>query len=155
MSFNQLSAHIMQGYAVPTYSVYCQLNFFLTCVHMMNFFLHTVPFPTVTVILNNQKLGQLSPTLLGSVTTVRGVNSTINIVWYSGNGTELQRVNDATPAITNNSYVYMDTYRVSSHLSIDLNGKVYSCEAVINSDPVIRANNTITLDVIGEMCIQT
>ena len=145
----------MQGYAIPKYSVYSQLKFFLTCVHMMNFFLHTVPIPTVTVTLNNQILGQLSPTLQGSVTTVRGVNSSINIVWYSGNGTELKRVNDAMPAVTNNSYVYMDIYRVSSQLSIDLNGKVYSCEAVINTDPVIRTNNTITLDVIGEMYIQT
>ena len=123
---------------------------------MMILFLHTVPIPIVTVtLLGDQTLDQLSPTLLCSVTTVRGVNSSINIVWYSSNGTRLQRVNDAIPAITNNLYVYMDTYMVSSQLSIGFDGKVYSCEAVIDSDPVIRTNNTIVLNVIGEMCMQT
>ena len=87
-----------------------------------------------------------------SMTTVRGVNSSINIVWYSGSGTELQRVNGTTPTITNNLYVYMDTYRVSSQLNIDLNGKAYSCEAEIDSDPVIRNNNIISLDVQLSEC---
>ena len=153
---NYISMSAMQGYTVAMYVPYAlSVTVLYWHMHTWWFFLHTVPIPIVTVtLLGDQTLGQLSPTLLCSVTTVRGVNSSINIVWYSGNGTELQRVNDAKPAITNNSYVYMDTYRVSSQLNIDLNGKVYTCEAVIDSDPVIRTNNTITLDVIGEMCMQ-
>ena len=123
---------------------------------MMTLFLHTVPIPIVTVtLLGDQTLGQVSPTLLCSVTTVRGVNSNVDIVWYSSNGTRLQRVNDATPMIMDSSKVYMDTYMISSQLSIGFDGKVYLCEAVIDSDPVIRTNNTITLDVIGEMYMQT
>ena len=122
----------------------------------MILFLHSVPIPIVTVtLLGGQTLGQLSPTLLCSVTTVRGVNSNVDIVWYSSNGTRLQRVNDATPMIVDNSKVYMDTYMVSSQLSIGFDGKVYLCEVVIDSDPVIRTNNTIALDVIGEMYMQT
>ena len=131
-------------------------SFILTCVHMINFFLHTVPIPTVNVtLLGDQTLDQLSPTLQCSVITVRGVNSNVDIVWYSSNGTRLQRVNDATPMIMDYSKVYIDTYVVSSQLSIDFDGNVYLCEAVIDSDPKIRTNNTIALDVIGEMHIQT
>ena len=117
---------------------------------MMNF-LHTVPIPTVTVTLLNRRLDSSSPPMLQcEVTTVRGINSTVDIVW--SNGTELDRVR-ATPMTMNNLSIYVVTYTIAQQLTIELDGAVYSCEAVINSDPVVRTNNTITLDVIGEICI--
>ena len=113
-------------------------------------FLHTVPIPTVTVTLLNRTLGNPSPMLQCEVTTVRGINSTVDIVW--SNGTELDRV-CATPATMNNLSIYMETYMISPQLTVELDGEVFSCEAVINSDPVVRSINTTTLDVIGEICI--
>ena len=115
-------------------------------------FLHTVPIPTVTVTLLNRTLGSSSPVLQCEVTTVRGINSTVDIVW--SNGTELDRVH-AKPVTVNNLNIYMETYMVSSQLTTESDGDVFSCEAVINSDPVIRSSSTTTLDVIGEICIQT
>ena len=114
-------------------------------------FLHTVPIPTVTVTLLDWTLGASSLMLQCEVTTVRGINSTVDIVW-SNDTEELDRVS-TPPMIVNNLKVYMVTYVITQNLTTELDGAVYSCEAVINSDPVVRSINTATVDVIGEMCI--
>ena len=106
-----------------------------------------VPTPTVSVTaLNNQTVGQ-SLTLQCEVTTVRGITSGVDIVW-SSNGTVLRSINGAT-ATMGNPLIYIDSYNISL-LNTSHDGRVYECQAVINSSPSEMATDDITLDVIGK-----
>ena len=98
--------------------------------------------------LSNQRVGQ-SLTLQCEVTTVRGITSRVDIVW-SSDGTELERMSGV---IATTPLVYTDSYNISLLNTTD-DGRVYECEAVINSSPsAIATDNNITLDVIGEYLI--
>ena len=96
---------------------------------------------------DTQTVGQ-SLTLQCEVTTVRGITSRVAIVW-SSNGTVLRRMNDTTATTMDNSLVYTDSYNISQ-LSTTDEGRVIQCEVVINANPLVMANNSITLDVTGE-----
>ena len=107
----------------------------------------TVPIPSVAVTaLNNQTVGQ-SLTLQCEVTTVRGITSRMDIVWSSG-GTELQRMNNVSSTMMSNLLVYTNSYTISQ-LSTTDDGRGIQCEAVINVNPVIMANDSFTLNVAG------
>ena len=107
----------------------------------------TVPTPSITInTLNAQMVGQ-SLTLQCNVTTVRGITSRVDIVWRSG-GTELQRMNDVPSTMMSNSLVYADSYTISL-LSTTDDGRVIQCEVLINTNPIIMANNSFTLNVTG------
>ena len=95
---------------------------------------------------NTQIVGQ-SLTLQCEVTTVRGITSRVDIVWSSG-GTELERMNNVSSTTMDNSLVYTDSYTISQ-LSTTDEGRVIQCEVVINADPLVMANDSITLDVTG------
>ena len=58
---------------------------------------------------NTQTVGQ-SLTLQCEVTTVRGITSSVDIVWSSG-GTELERTNNVSSTTMDNSLVYTDSYQ--------------------------------------------
>ena len=94
-----------------------------------------------------QTVGQ-SLTLQCEVTTVRGITSRVDIVWSSG-GTELERMNDVSSTTMDNSLVYTDYYNISQLTTTD-DDRVIQCEGVINANPPIMANDSITLDVTGE-----
>ena len=112
-----------------------------------------VPLPTVNVTaLSNQTVGQ-SLTLQCEVTTVRGITSTVDIVWSSGS-MELNRTNDTTATLMGNSLVYTDSYNIPT-LNTSDNNRVIECEIVIDVDPVVTANGNIMLDVIGEYIVHT
>ena len=108
-----------------------------------------VPTPTVSVTnTSTQTVGQ-SLTLECEVTTVRGITSRVDIVW-SSDGTELERMNNVSSTTMDNSLVYTDSYTIPL-LSTTHDGRMYECEAVINSSPsAIMAMDNITLGVIGE-----
>ena len=67
---------------------------------------------------------------------------------WSSDGTELQRMNNVSSTTMDNSLVYTDSY-IISQLSTTDEGRVIQCEVVINADPLVMANNSITLDVTG------
>ena len=92
-------------------------------------------------------MGQ-SLTLQCEVTTVRGITSTVDIVW-SSDGTELERMNSVLSTTMDNSLVYTDSYTVSQLSTAD-DGRVIQCEIVINTSPSVMANDSITLDVTGK-----
>ena len=96
---------------------------------------------------NTQTVGQ-SLTLQCEVTTVRGITSKVDIVWSSG-GTELQRMDNVSSTMMSNSLVYTNSYTISQ-LSTTDDGRVIQCEVVINVNPEIVANDSITLDVTGK-----
>ena len=119
----------------------------IACMQLIVLFYITVPIPSVVVTApSNQTVGQ-SLTLQCNVTIVRGITSRVDIVWSSG-GTELQRMNNVSSTMMNNSLVYTNSYTISQ-LSTTDDGRVIQCEVVINANPKIRANYNYTLDVNG------
>jgi len=86
------------------------------------------------------------------VTAVRGITSSVNIVWSSGD-TELQRMNSVSLTTVNNSLVYSDTYNITQLVTTD-DGRVIRCEVVINTNPPVIASDDIVLDVTGMLELQ-
>ena len=108
----------------------------------------SVPTPIVNVTaLSNQTVGQ-SLTLQCELTTVRGITSTVDIVW-SSDGTELQRMGNVALYSVNDSLVYMETYS-NPLLNTTDDDRVIHCEVVINASPSVMASDSITLDVTGK-----
>jgi len=116
------------------------------CVCMCTFNAAPTPHLNVTV-LNTETVGQ-SLTLECSVTIVRGITSTVDIMW-SSDGTELERMEGVNvSSTTDNSVLYTDTYNISQ-LSTTDDGREYQCEVEINTSPPVMSNDSVTLDVIG------
>ena len=96
----------------------------------------TVPTPSVTVTtLNNQQVGD--PLLLEcNVTTVRGITSSVDIVWIT-NGEEVRF--NASKNIIDNSVMYRSIYNDSEILR---SNQTYQCSVKINVSPVVNATDT-------------
>ena len=63
---------------------------------------------------------------------------------------ELDRMDNVLNATTvGNLLVYTHSYMIPL-LNTNEDSRVYECEAVINSSPLVLARDNITLDVIGE-----
>ena len=123
----------------------------IACMQLIVLFYITVPTPSVAVTATNtQTVGQ-SLTLQCEVTAVRGITSRVDIVWSSG-GTVLQRMNNVSSTMMNNSLVYTNSYTISQ-LSTTDDGRMIQCEVVINTSPPVMAGNSITLDVTGMIII--
>ena len=98
---------------------------------------------------DNQTVGQ-SLTLQCEVTAVRGITSRVDIVWSNSNGGGILRTaNDVSSTTINNSLVYTDSYNISQLNTTD-EGRMIQCQVVINTDPLVIASESITLDVTGE-----
>ena len=99
------------------------------------------------IAVNNQTVGQ--PLILQcSVTTIRDINSRVDLVWISDD-TELERVEGVTSeSSTNNLAVYTDYY-IIPQLSITDNNSLYTCEVIINRSPLISASSNFTLYITG------
>ena len=108
----------------------------------------TVPTPSVTVTaLNTQIVGQ-PLTLTCNAVTVRGITSNLDIVWRRG-GNVLTRVENVGPTEINSTLVmYTDAFTISQLNTTD-DGGVYECVLEVDTSPVIRISDTITLDVSG------
>ena len=117
------------------------INVLFNILHYASIFC-IVPTPTVSVTdPDTQMLGE-SLTLYCNVTTVRGITSTVNIVWSSG-GTELDRMSGTMPVMEDDLLVYMDSYTISQLNTTD-DGRMIQCRAEINT---IMASDSVTLDV--------
>ena len=85
-------------------------------------------------------------TLNCSIEAVRGITSTVDIVWY-GNGVQVRRMDNVTASVTNGTaVVYRDSLHIAS-LIRQHDGRLYSCQAVINSEPLTIAFSSIRLNV--------
>ncbi|XP_065889338.1 uncharacterized protein [Dysidea avara] len=112
-------------------------------VELTNF---TIPTPNVIVTaLNYQQVGD--PLLLEcNVTTVRGITSSVDIVWIT-NDKEVERVNNVSGETVDNSVVYSDTYNNGSILSEDDDGTMYQCKIEINTTPLVSSTSTFVADI--------
>ena len=99
---------------------------------------------------NTQLVGQ-SLTLQCEVTTVRGITSSVDIVWRDGS-TVLRRMDGVSLTTMDSSLVYTDSYTISQ-LSEANDGNMIQCEVVINTSPSVMDTDSITLDVTGECAI--
>ena len=98
--------------------------------------------------MNGLTIGD-SLTLDCTATAVRGISSSVDIIWTTG-GRVVRRVNNIMPDMGNDSAItYTDTFEISSLSAID-NGRVYQCTVVINASPQVFSSDRITLSVSGE-----
>ena len=113
------------------------------------FILYLVPTTYgLSLIAHHVQIVGQSLTLECSVTTVRGITSTVNFVW-SRNGTVLKDESKLIEDFTiQNLDIYTDTYTISP-LSVLDDGRIYQCEVVIETSPPVTATDNVTLDVTG------
>ena len=98
---------------------------------------------------NNLTTGQ-SVTLDCSIVAVRGITSRVDIVWYD-NYVQVRRMDNVTAnIIRGTTTVYRDSLNISS-LTRKHDGRVYSCEVIINSEPLVIDNSSITINVTCEL----
>ena len=87
-------------------------------------------------------------TLYCTVTAVRGISSSVDIIWTTG-GREVRRANNTMADENNDSAIYTDSFDILSLSAID-NGRVYQCTVVINASPQVFSSDRITLNISGE-----
>ena len=62
----------------------------------------------------------------------------------------LNRTNNLSPTIMDSLLVYTDLYTIPQLCLCSADQDVYQCEVVINSSPLVIANDNVTLDVVDE-----
>ena len=123
----------------------------ITQINIFNFLSYSiVPTPNVSITVNgNLTVGQPF-SLQCVITTVRGINSQLSIVWSKGDdGEELKRENINTSITMFSSVMYRDYLNISQ-LTTDDDGETYRCEVIINASPPVMANDSYTLRVTGK-----
>ena len=70
---------------------------------------------------------------------------------WSSNDIILRRINDTMATTVDSLLVYTASYNISQ-LSTTDDGRVISCEVVINTNTSIMVSNNFTLSVDGEYC---
>ena len=102
-------------------------------------------FVEVTTI-NSAVIGQ-SFVLQCSATMVRGITSTVDFIWTTGN-TQVRRINNVTPSDLNTLIVFNDSFVIPS-LDISDIGSVYECEVIMNSFPHTTVKDVFTVPFPG------
>ena len=95
---------------------------------------------------NNQRVGR-DLTLQCEVTIVRGISSTVDVVWID-NGAENRRNNVTFSPVDNSFQINTSTFTISPLRTSD-DGRVIECLAVINSNPSVNDSSRITLSPTG------
>ena len=124
------------------------------CMYSLHLLIcYTVPIPLVKItvfdneMLQNEMLENITTgdplTLDCTVTAVRGISSSVDIIWTTG-GREVRRVDNITADIENDYAIYTDSFEISSLSTID-NGREYQCIVVINARRSIHSSDQITL----------
>ena len=102
--------------------------------------------------LGNDTFGNLTIgdplTLDCTVTAVRGISSSVDIIWTTG-GRVLRRVDNITADIENDYAIYTDSFEISSLSAID-NGREYQFTVVINANQPVYNSDHIALMFTGE-----
>ena len=113
----------------------------------------TVPTPNVSIIVAHDDILVGQPFSLECIiTTVRGINSQVNIIWSKGSDNEeLKRENVSANVTTNSSVTYRDYLNISQ-ITTDDDNETYRCEVIINTSSPVTASDNYTLHVIGKNC---
>ena len=106
------------------------------------------PFITIEATANNTPEIYRPLILQCTATTVRGITSTVDIIWTTGN-TQVRRVNNVTASSNiNSSSIYNDSFIIPS-LNLSDIGSVYECEVLINSVLPTGAKTYFTISIPG------
>ena len=105
-------------------------------------------FDNVNGALHNITIGD-PLTVYCTVTAIRGISSSVDIIWTTG-GRVVRRVDNITADIEqNDSTIYTDSFKISSLSAID-NGREYQCTVVINAHQPVNSSDQITITFPGE-----
>ena len=118
-------------------------------MHALHTFLYVVPSPDIIITAGGNHTVGNELTLQCDESVVRGVTSSVDMVWRSNDGAELERTNDITLTLMGNSLVYTHSYTISQLITTD-DDRVIQCEVVINANPPVILNNIIPLNVTGK-----
>ena len=112
-----------------------------------------VPVPDVNITVPDNLNTSQPVTLDCTANTVKGITSTVDIVWYSG-VQQMRMVNNVTASIIDGmGAVYRDLFNISS-VTNKHDNKVYSCRVIIIRDPVLTAFSSVRLNVTCEFTIK-
>ena len=115
------------------------MKYFLFCL---------VPPPSVMLVVPDIQIVGQSLSLEFVMTTVRGISSSIDIIW-TRDGVEIKRTTGANiTSSTSSSILYRDFYNISL-LTTAEEGRIYQCKGVISATPNLTAESSTTLDVVG------
>ena len=106
-----------------------------------------MPPPTVSVSSLSAQIVSQPLMIQCNVTTVRGIKSSVDIIWTS-NSTTIKRTNSTMPIMKSTSQVYTDSYTITQ-LNTSDDGRTYQCEVVIHSSTPVTVMGEIVLDVDG------
>ena len=103
----------------------------------------------VVATLNEQIVGQ--PLMLEcAVSSPRGISSRVDVVW-SRDGVEIEHINNISSNFSSPEVVvYTNIYTIPLLGTYD-DDIVYECEVIINSSPILKITDSVTLGVTG-MC---
>ena len=86
------------------------------------------------------------------VTTVRGITSTVDIVWSSGD-VMLKTERNVSIKLTTLYFASCTSTYIIPQLSTLDDGRLYSCQIVINTNSPVKDSNSTKLDVIGNLTV--
>ena len=118
---------------------------------------HIVPKPIVEITISDYETSYLLVkngtigdrlTLDCTVTAVRGIFSSVDIIWTT-EGRVVRRVDNITADVENDSVIYTDSFEISSLSAID-NGREYQCTVVINANQPVYSSDLFTLAFAGD-----
>ena len=131
----------------------CDVIFFAVPIPFVNIILSDNVYPgnntsgSGDFTLKNLTIGD-PLTLDCAVTAVRGISSSVDIIWTTG-GRVVRKVYDIMADIENDYAIYTDSFEISSLSAID-NGREYQCTVVINANQPVNNSDQITLIFPGE-----
>ena len=137
----------------------CSFRTLKECIHLKNSFVYLpfssiVPNPdNVTVTADDTQIVGQSLILVCSGIGVRGVTSSVDIVW-SSNGEVLNRIIGIS-GIFNQINVPLYTATHVLQLNTDDEDRTYQCEIIINSDLLAMSADNMTLNVTGNYIMNT
>ena len=103
---------------------------------------HVVPTPNVSIVAPDEQTVGQSITLECRIEAVKDIDSTVDIIWTTGD-TEVRRVENIQACLISN---YSDFF-TTPVLSRNDNNREYQCEVIINISPPVIGNNSVTLSV--------
>ena len=126
--------------------------------YLQLYFVVPIPLVQITIfgfeILQNDTLDNITIgdplTLDCTVTAVRGISTSVDIIWTAGPGDEvISRVYNITASVEDDNATYTDSFEISSLSFID-NGREYQCIVVINASQPVNGSDQISVIFPGK-----
>ena len=126
--------------------------------YLQLYFVVPIPLVQITIfgfeILQNDTLDNITIddplTLDCTVAAVRGISSSVDIIWTAGPEDEvISRVYNITANVEDYNATYTDSFEISSLSAID-NGREYQCTAMINASQPVNGSDQISVIFPGK-----